>query len=138
MNKKACLDTGIITLFYSNPLPPKVAELRDEIRAGNMDAYVVSPVLVEAFSQLCKLKGGLDFAEKTIIEFLNTYPVKLVSLNQSLILKAGQLKCKHRNVLSLVDCIAIGYALNKKMPFYTTEKEIDKLLPKLNVVKYYF
>nr|MDO8111077.1 hypothetical protein [Candidatus Sigynarchaeota archaeon] len=138
MIPKACLDTGVITLFYANPLPPLVAQLRSDILAGKVVAYVVSPVLVEAFSQLCKLEGGLEFAEKAIIEFLNTYPVKLVSLNQSLIIKAGQLKCKHRNMLSLVDCIAIGYALNKQLPFHTTEKDIEKVMPKLKIIKYTF
>ncbi|HME56011.1 MAG TPA: hypothetical protein VKM55_27660 [Candidatus Lokiarchaeia archaeon] len=138
MIPKACLDTGVITLFYSNPVPLKVTQLREAIFTGNIEAYVVSPVLVEAFSQLCKLDGGIDFAEKIIIEFLNTYPVKLASLNQSLIIKAGQLKCKHRNILSLANCIAIGHALIKKMEFHTTEKNIDKLFPKLKIVKYHF
>ncbi len=138
MIAKACLDTGVITLCYTDPLPSQISQLKKEILTGKIDAYVVSPVLIEAFSQFCKLKGGIEFAEKTIIEFLNTYPVKMVSLNQSLIIKAGQLKCKFRNILSIVDCIALGYALNKKIEFHTTEKELDKLFPKLTIVKYTF
>jgi hypothetical protein len=138
MIPRACLDTGVITLFYSNPLPPRVLDLITRIKSGTIEAFVVSPVLVEAFSQFCKLEGGIKFAEKTIVDLLNTYPLKLVSLNQSLIIKAGELKCKHRNVLSLVDCIAIGYAVNKNMEFHTTEKVIDELFPRLKIVKYHF
>jgi PIN domain nuclease of toxin-antitoxin system len=138
MMPKACLDTGVITLFYSTPLLPQISQLKDDIFSGRIDVYVVSPVLVEAFAQLCKLQGGIDYAERVIIEFLSKYPVKLVSLNQALIIKAGQLKCKHRNKLSLTDCIAIGFAINKKMQFHTTEKELDKLFPKLPIFKYTF
>ncbi len=108
------------------------------IKSGTIEAYVVSPVLVEAFTQFYKLEGGIGFAEKAIVDLLNTFPLKLVALNQSLIIKAGELKCKHRNVLSLVDCIAIGYAVNKSMEFHTTEKELDKLFPRLKIIKYNF
>ncbi len=138
MIPKVCLDTGVILLFYANKVPPKVLQLKDGILSRKIEAFVVSPVLVEAFSQLCRLEGGIDFAEKAIIEFLNTVPVKLVSLNQSLILKAGQLKCKHRNTLSIVDCIAIGYSINKGLQFHTTEKGIEKLFPNLKVTSYAF
>jgi hypothetical protein len=138
MIPKACLDTGVITLFFTNPVPPSIKDLLDRIQSKAIDACVVSPVLVEAFSQLCKLEGGIGFAEKAIIDLLSMYPLKLVSLNQSLIIKAGELKCKHRNVLSLVDCIAIGHAVNNKLEFHTTEKSIDKLFPRLKVIKYQF
>lgn len=138
MIPRACLDTGVITLFYSNPLPPRVMDLINCIKSGTIEAYVVSPVLVEAFTQFYKLEGGIGFAEKAIVDLLNTFPLKLVALNQSLIIKAGELKCKHRNVLSLVDCIAIGYAVNKSMEFHTTEKELDKLFPRLKIIKYNF
>ena len=138
MIPKACLDTGVILLFYANHIPPKVSQLKESILSRKIDAFVVSPVLVEAFSQLCRLEGGIDFAEKAVIEFLNTIPVKLVSLNQSLILKAGQLKCKHRNTLSIVDCIAIGYSINKGLQFHTTEKGLEKWFPNLKIVNYAF
>ncbi|NMC04409.1 MAG: type II toxin-antitoxin system VapC family toxin [Candidatus Lokiarchaeota archaeon] len=59
-------------------------------------------------------------------------------MNQSLIIKAGELKCKHRNVLSLVDCIAIGHAMNNKPEFHTTEKSNDELFPRLKASKYQF
>ena len=138
MIPRACLDTGVITLFYANPVPPQALQLKRKIVSGSLEAHVVSPVLVEAFSQFCRLEGGIEFAEKTIIEFLNSYPVKVVPLNQSLIIKAGQLKCKHRSVLSLVDCMVVGYAMNRKMPLHTTEKELESLFPKLKIVKYSF
>jgi PIN domain nuclease of toxin-antitoxin system len=106
--------------------------------SGSLETYVISPVLVEVFSQLCKLEGGIEFAGKAIIEFLNTYPIKWVNLNQSLVIQAGQLKCKHRNILSLVDCMVIGYAINNSIPIHTTEKDLKKYFPKLKIVTYSF
>lgn len=138
MNIKACLDTGVVSLFYAEDCPLEVKTLMTQIQHQRIDAYIVAPILVEAFSQLCKAKGGIKFAEQSIIGFLNTHPVKLVTLNQSLIIKAGELKCKYRTTLSVVDCMAIAYALNKNISFHTTEKGLATLFPKLEIITYSF
>jgi len=137
MKKQICLDTGIITLLYSKGKPSQIITLFNQIRKDELDAHIVSPIITEAFFQICKLRGKAD-AEITIATFLNTYPIKLINLNQSLIIKAGLLKCQHYNELSYNDCFTVAYALNKKLTFHTTEKNLGKILPNLRIKSYIF
>jgi len=82
--------------------------------------------------------NGKANAETIIATFLKTYPIKIVNLNQSLIFKAGILKCQHRAELSYNDCYAIAFSLNKKITFHTTEKSLSKILPTLKLKTYKF
>ena len=137
MKKQICLDTGIITLLYSKGKPSQITTLFNQIRKDELEAHIVSPIITEAFFQICRLRGKVD-AEITIATFLNTYPIKLINLNQSLIIKAGLLKCQHYDELSYNDCFAVAYALNKKLTFHTTEKNLGKILPNLRIKSYIF
>lgn len=137
MGKQICLDTGIITLLYSKDRPEEISKLFKQIMKSEIEAHVVSPIITESFYHICKLRGKVA-AETTVATFLNTYPIKLVNLNQSLIIKAGLLKCQYYQELSYIDCFAIGYALNKKLAFHTTEKNLKKILPNLNIKSYVF
>lgn len=137
MKKKACIDTGIITQLYSKEPPNSILHFMNSIKAGKIEAYVLSPIIVKAFYHICKLKGKVN-AETTIATFLKTYPIKIVNLNQSLIFKAGILKCQHRAELSYNDCYAIALSLNKIITFHTTEKSLRKILPTLKLKIYDF
>ena len=108
-----------------------------EIKERKIEAYIVIPIMTEVFYHICKLNGKIA-AESTVASFLSLYPIKIVQLNKSLIIKAGYLKCKHHQLLSYNDCFAIAYALNKKITFHTTEKELKKLFPNLKVRTYNF
>ena len=137
MRKQICLDTGVITLFYSRDTPQSISNLFKNIRERKIEAYILSPIISEAFYHICKLDGKVA-AETKIASFLNSYPIKLVNLNQSLMIKAGLLKCQHAKVLSYIDCFAIAYALNKKFMFHTTEKGLKRILPDLKLETYNF
>jgi len=137
MKGKVCLDTGIITLLYSKIPPKKILQLMNAVKTGKIEGYALSSIIVEAFYHICKLKGKTN-AETTIATFLNTYPVKIVNLNQSLIFKAGLLKCQYPAELSYNDCYTIAFALNKKMIFHTTEKRLREILPNLKLKTYVF
>ncbi len=137
MKGKVCLDTGIITLLYSKIPPKKILQLMNSVKTGKIEAYALSSIIVEAFYHICKLKGKAN-AETTIATFLNTYPVKIVNLNQSLIFKAGLLKCQYPAELSYNDCYTIALSLNKKMIFHTTEKRLREILPNLKLETYVF
>lgn len=137
MGKQICLDTGIITLLYSKDQPEEISKLFTQIMKNEIEAHVVSPIMTESFYHICKLIGKVA-AETTVATFLNTYPIKLINLNQSHIIKAGLLKFQYYQELSYNDCFAIAYALNKKLAFHTTEKNLKKILPNLNVKSYIF
>jgi len=138
MGKNAiCLDTGMITLLYSKDTPQSILQLFKKIKEELIEAHVLSPLMTESFYHICKLSGKVA-AETILATFLNSYPIKLVNLNQSLIIKAGLLKCQHAKTLSYNDCFAIAYALNKKLIFHTTEKTIGKIFPTLKLNTYSF
>ena len=52
MKNKACLDTGIITQLYSKEPPKSILHFMDSINAGKIEAYVLSPIIVEALSYM--------------------------------------------------------------------------------------
>ena len=137
MGKQICLDTGLITLLYSKDTPQPIKQLFNNIKEKKIEAHVLSPIIAEAFYHICKIEGKVA-AETKIATFLNTYPVKLVNLNQSLIIKAGLLKYQRSKILSYNDCFALAYALNKKLTFHTTEKELKQILPNLKLTTYIF
>lgn len=137
MGKQACLDTGVITLLYSKDPPNPILKLFKNIKDKDIDANIVSPIIAEAFYHICKLNGKI-VAETTIATFLNTYPINLINLNQSLIIKAGLLKCQYSQDLSYNDCYAIAYALNKRLTLHTTEKGLGNLIPNLKLKSYIF
>ncbi len=136
MKTKACLDTGVITLFYSENASHPINELMTHIENGTTDGYTLYPILVESIFQICKLEGK-DAAMGKISHFLNDYPIRVVSLDQGLIMKAGLLRCQHRK-LSFNDCIAISFCLNNKITLHTTEKRLKDLIPNLSLKTYFF
>jgi len=137
MGKTICLDTGMITLLYSKDTPQSIMQLFKNIKEEKIEAHVLSPLIAESFFHICKLSGKVA-AETILATFLNTFPIKLVNLNQSLIIKAGLLKCQYTKILSYNDCFAIAYALNKKLTFHTTEKNIGKIFSTLKLKTYTF
>jgi len=134
----ACLDTGVIMAFYSKNPSPEVVRLMTEIKKGEIEGHVLRPILVEVYSHLCKLQGGVSFAEVTIASFLAEHEIKIIPMNKSMTYKAGRLKCQHRSRLSHIDCITIAYALNQNIIFHTTEKDLKKIIPKLKIKEHSF
>lgn len=137
MKNVCCLDTGIITQFYSKNPPKEILELMKDVKKKKIKSFVLYPILIEAYYHICRLLGNIA-AETRIASFINNYPVKLVYLNSSLVFKAGELKCKHSNILSYNDCIIIAYALNKRIFLHTTEKNFHTIFPTLKLKEYRF
>ncbi|MFO8019978.1 MAG: PIN domain-containing protein [Promethearchaeia archaeon] len=137
MKNAACLDTGIVTQFYSKNPPKKIVNVINRIKKKELKASLLYPILVEIYFHICKLLGK-DAAETRVASFLNNYSVKVINLNYSLIFKAGGLKCRYAHILSYNDCLLIAYALNKKITLYTTEKDLKKTVPSLKVKEYTF
>ena len=139
--KEICLDTGVISIFFSNNPTNQVINLMKDIQQQKISAYLPKPVMIEAFFHVCK-NDGKENAKIILITFLKKYPLNLIEFDNNLIIHAGQLKCQHRSNLSYIDCMGIAIALNRKIAFHTTEKKLKKIphnvLEKLIVVKYSF
>lgn len=136
MQERACLDAGVIYLYFRKNAPEKVNILINKIKNKTMLAYIPKTILIEAFKHLC-VSEGKEFAISCISSFQHNVIAKYISLTSELILMAGQLKCQYRMKLSYNDCIALSIALKNKAKFHTTEKNLPKI-KNLQVIKYDF
>ena len=141
MTKPISLDTGPISLYFTKNHSKDIDLLFESIKTNHIKAFVIAPVLSEVYKHLC-VANGKDFANSTLIALLKSLPIQVVSLNQSLILKAGELKCRFRKELSYIDAMGIALSLDQKISFHTTEKKLKSLpnniLTKLKTVTYSF
>ena len=138
---KICLDTGVLSILFSEDCTEEVRELMNAIKNGTYEASIVKPALCEVFFHLCRAKGR-ETATALLTSFLRKYPIVQLELNESLIYFTGLLKCQHRDTLSYIDCMSIAYCLQNHVTFHTTEKVLNKIphntLQRLNIVKYQF
>lgn len=123
MPSRACLDSGVISLYYQKDPPQKIEELMHSIKDNTFFAIVSNIILVEVYKHLC-VAGGRDYAAGCIRSFQYEFKPQLVSLTPDMILNAGKLKCQYRSQLSYNDCIAITTALKRKAILHTTEKNL--------------
>src|SRR5271157_1820003 len=139
--EKACVDTGILGIFFSKDCTSKVTTLVNQAVNGMVEMHVLKPVLCEAFYHVCKVEGK-DLSSRRIATLIHEYPIIQVDLDESLIQLTGTLKCQHRESLSYIDCMSIAYCLNNRISFHTTEKTLKRILPetkrKLKIVAYDF
>jgi predicted nucleic acid-binding protein len=134
--KSVSLDTGPISLYFTKNHSKNIDLLFNSIKRKQTNAFIIAPVLSEVFKHLC-VANGKDFANSAIISLLKSFPIQVVSLNQSLILKAGELKCQFRKDLSYIDCFVIALALLQKYEIHTTEKSLPSI-SHLKIVTYSF
>ncbi len=97
---------------------------------------MIAPVLTEVFKHLC-VANGKEYASTSLISLVKFYPINIKSIDQSIILKTGQLKCQFRKKLSYIDCFVISVALIEKYEIHKTEKEFPKF-PRLKIITYEF
>ena len=136
MLKEITLDTGPITLLLMKDSPKKIKDIFTKIKSKSIGTYVVQPVLIEVYKHLCIAKGK-NFAQSSIIKIMDEYPLKIVEIDKSLIIKAGSLKCSYRTKLSYTDCVVIAFGLLNKLEIHTTEKKLPEI-PKLRIILYHF
>ena len=136
MVKRACLDAGVITLYYQKDPPAEILDLFKNIKIKTTHAFVPSVILIEVYKHLCVARGN-DYATSSIRSFQFTLKPNLISLTSDLVFKAGSLKCSYRKKLSYIDCIIIASALENNAVLHTTEKKIPKI-DNLSVIEYDF
>ena len=139
--KEICLDTGVLGIYLSINPGKKIQSLMQNIRKGLIKAFILKPVLIEVFYHICKIEGK-EIASIKITNLKSKIPFNFIDLDDSLVLKAGILKCQHRTSLSYIDCMSIAFCLNTNTTFHTTEKLMKKIpnntLNQLKIEKYSF
>jgi hypothetical protein len=139
--QKILLDAGILSIFFSKDSNDDADLLRVSIKANQVEAHVLKPMLCEAFFNICKSEGK-DAAASKLATLMRIYNINQDDLDEPTINLAGTLKCQHRDKLSYIDCMNIAFCLNNKLALHTTEKSLRQILPetrkRLRVVSYKF
>jgi hypothetical protein len=131
-----CLDTGVITLQFSKSPPSQVQELFEFLKKGDYIAFIIPPVLIEAYREFAEALNK-SFAENCIDILLDLYPINLVHFDKHLLFRAGQLKVQYHSLLSTVDAMILAFGILNKIEIHTTEKTFPTIT-NLKVIKYYF
>ena len=136
-----CIDTGILTLYFSKNCPSTVQTLMDQVKEKKIKLNIIKAVLSETFYHVCKIEGK-EAATLKITGFLSKYTPNLIELSEQLLYSVGILKCQHASNLSYIDCMSIAFSIQEKVEFHTTEKNLARIphntLQKLKIVKYKF
>lgn len=139
--QKICLDAGILSLIFTKKATTLIQKLYTNIKKKDLECYVLSPILIEVYWNICKT-DGIEVAKISVSSFIHNVPHILVPVDEDIIISAGTLKCQHRTTLSYIDCMSIAFCLNNDVTFHTTEKNLKKIphntLQRLKVVKYKF
>lgn len=117
MNKKICIDTGLLVLFFDENAPKLIENLWNSVEKKEISVVVLQPTISEAIYHLCR-NNGKDYAISKLKSLLVRYEIKIITLDEKLLFQAGILKCQNRETLSYNDCFSISYCLQENIPFY--------------------
>jgi hypothetical protein len=115
-------DTGFFHVYFSG-LNEEAKRAVEEVYSGKSVGYTLDLNLAEFLYTYGKLKG-VETAEVRLSLILSS-PIKVVSTDKELALRAGELKLKHQN-LSIVDCFVVAFAERENAVIYTTDSEIKR------------
>jgi len=121
LRRKILLDTSFFHVYFSG-LNEEVKKAVEEVYTGKGIGYTLDLNLAEFLYTYGKLKGIEANVRLSLI--LNS-PIKIVSTNKELALRAGELKVKYQN-LSIVDCFLVAFAEKENAAIYTTDSEMEK------------
>jgi predicted nucleic acid-binding protein len=139
--KRICLDTGILSIFFmENSVEfTRVQKLFQGSIGNTYEIYILSPIFSEIFYHICKIQGK-DEARVKILSLKKNFPIKVIDLNDEILCLAGELKCKHRRLVSYIDCFSLAFCSLNKIEFHTTEiklKDIPaELKERIKIISY--
>jgi len=110
-------------LYFGEDL--RVKKLLDETRHGKAAGSTCEPNLAELYCKTCEKLGR----ETARIRYLSVRRsgLSVVAPSESLSRLAGELKCKHRGKLSLVDAYILAVAIGERSTLITSDSKISEL-----------
>jgi len=116
-------DTGPLFLYFGEDLRAK--KLLDEVESGRAEGSTCEPNLVELYYKTCEKMGR----ETARIRYLSIRRSKVTVFapNETLSRSAGELKCRHRGKLSLVDAYVLAVAKENRSTLITSDPRISEL-----------
>jgi len=116
-------DTGPLFLYFGEDLRAK--KLLDEVENGRAEGSTCEPNLAELYYKTCEKMGR----ETARIRYLSIRRSKVTVFapNETLSRSAGELKCRHRGKLSLVDAYVLAVAKENRSTLITSDPRISEL-----------
>lgn len=116
-------DTGPLFLYFGEDV--RVKKLLDEVRSGKVVGSTCEPNLAELYYKTCEKLGR----ETARIRYLSVRRCGLTVFapNEALSRSAGELKCKHREKLSLVDAYVLAVATEERSTLITSDPRISEM-----------
>jgi predicted nucleic acid-binding protein len=116
-------DTGPLLLYFGEDMRSK--KLLDEIKQGRAVGSTCEQNLAELYYKTCEKLGR----ETARIRYLSIRRsgLRVVAPDENLTRLAGELKCKHRGKLSLVDAYILGLAIAEHATLITSDSRISEL-----------
>ncbi|MQL54731.1 type II toxin-antitoxin system VapC family toxin [Acidianus ambivalens] len=130
MKKKILFDTGFFHVYFAG-LNEEARKVMEEVYEGKSVGYTLDLNLAEFLYTYGRLKG-IEEANARLSLILNS-PIKIVSTNKELALRAGELKIKYQG-LSIVDCFIVAFAEKENAIIYTTDSGIGKVYKNTKLV----
>lgn len=118
------IDTGIFPLILAGD--PKLKPIVEELHAGRAAALACEFNLAELYYKVCEKKGR-ETAEITDRRIRRQESVTAISAEEELSRIAGQLKCVHRDNVSLADCYAAATAKSERATLLTTNGGLARI-----------
>jgi len=115
--------SALISYFDGESNAHKVAELLEEIIEKNSSSYLNVVNLGEIYYHF--LRTGGENTSNTILNLINTLPVKIIEADLEITIKAARLKAFNR--MSYADCFAAATASLNDSILITSDKEFKQL-----------
>jgi len=117
-------DAGIFPLILAGDA--NVRKFVDEISSGKAELLACEVNLAEFYAKTCERKGR-ETADIHYLRIRYQPKITVISLDEELTKKAGQLKCKYRKKVSLADCYAAATAAINKAIIITTDNNLAEM-----------
>jgi len=123
-NSKTLIDTGILHLYFAGDT--KVKRYFNEIIAEKSEGLITETILTEFYYKTC-ISLGKAVADTRYFQLRRQKNLTITTQNERITHLMGQLKCKHRGKLSLVDCSAAATAKIHKAKLITTDHALAEV-----------
>ncbi len=121
MKRKYVLDAGVLALYFAGRRDAKA--YIDAAYTGRADVFMCEVNVAEFLYNYARVFGWEAALTKHAL--LRNSPITIVSADESLTVKAAELKLRHYEKLSLADCYLLALAGLVKGTVVTTDSRIE-------------
>ena len=131
MKVRYIFDAGILALYFAGDQRVKI--YLDEVFSGKAEGYISEVNLAEFYYKTAE-KLGIETAN---IRYRMIRGSEIIALSPKgeVTRRAGELKLKYKNRLSLADCFLISHAEDLKAKIITTDHNIKQIAKKVIYIK---